>query len=67
VPKHAQKMKNKSGAQEIRFFGKIGFLKPPKVPKKSDFFGKIGFLKRAQGAQEILSVYPRHPLYLPEP
>jgi hypothetical protein len=28
VPKHAQKMKNKSGAQEIRFFGKIGFLKP---------------------------------------
>jgi hypothetical protein len=26
VPKHAQKMKNKSGAQEILFFGKIGFL-----------------------------------------
>jgi hypothetical protein len=35
VPKRAQKMKNKSAAQEIRFFGKIGFLKPcPNVPKK---------------------------------
>jgi hypothetical protein len=28
VPKHAKKMKKKSGAQEIRFFAKIGFLKP---------------------------------------
>jgi hypothetical protein len=28
VPKRAQKMKNKSGAEEIRFLGKIGFLKP---------------------------------------
>jgi hypothetical protein len=35
VPKRAQKMKNKSAAQEIRFFGKLGFLKPcPNVPKK---------------------------------
>jgi hypothetical protein len=48
------------GAKEIRFFGKIGFLKPGLL-KKSDvlgrsgcwnlgakeirFFGKIGFLK----------------------
>jgi hypothetical protein len=61
VPKRTQEMKKKSGAQEIRFFGKnrisqtaqgvialrflgkIGFLKPPKVAKKS--LGKIGFLK----------------------
>jgi hypothetical protein len=28
VPKRAQKMTNKSAAQEIRFWGKIGFLKP---------------------------------------
>jgi hypothetical protein len=28
VPKRAQKMTKKSCAQEIRFFGKIGFLKP---------------------------------------
>jgi hypothetical protein len=28
VPKRAQKTKNKSAAQEIRFLGKIGFLKP---------------------------------------
>jgi hypothetical protein len=35
VPKRAQKMKKKSAAQEIRFLGKIGFLKPcPNVPKK---------------------------------
>jgi hypothetical protein len=38
VPKHAKKMKNKSAAQEIRFFGKIGFIKHQtvclNVPKK---------------------------------
>jgi hypothetical protein len=28
VPKRAQKMTKKSGAQEIRFLGQIGFLKP---------------------------------------
>jgi hypothetical protein len=36
VPKHAKKMKKKSGAEEIRFLGKIGFLKPcPNVPKRA--------------------------------
>jgi ribosomal protein S16 len=50
VPKRAQKMKKKSGAQEIRFLEKIGFFKPcaqtcPKnekeiLPKKSLFFWK---------------------------
>jgi hypothetical protein len=40
VPKHAQKMKNKSGAQEIRFFWKNRISKTERR-----FFGKIGFLK----------------------
>jgi hypothetical protein len=61
VPKHAKKMKKKSGAEEIRFLGKIGFLKPcPNVPKRAQkmkkkscprnpyFFGKIGFLLKKQ-------------------
>jgi hypothetical protein len=39
-------------AQEIRFLGKIGFLKPcPRCPR-NPIFGK-NFSNRAQGAQEI--------------
>jgi hypothetical protein len=36
VPKHAQKMKKKSGAQEILFFGKIGFLKCAQTCPKNE-------------------------------
>jgi hypothetical protein len=36
VPKHAQKMKNKSCAQEIRFFGKIGFLNRAQTCPKNE-------------------------------
>jgi hypothetical protein len=60
VPKHAKKMKKKSAAQEIRFFGKfINRAQTCKKMKKKSavqeirFFGKIGFLNRAQGAQEL--------------
>jgi hypothetical protein len=42
------------GTQEIRFFGKIGFLKKPcQGAQEIRFFGKIGFLKPCQGTQEI--------------
>jgi hypothetical protein len=49
------------GAQEIRFFGKIGFLKSCKsdfsnrVPKRAQeiFLEKSDFSNRAQGTQEI--------------
>ncbi|RKZ87089.1 MAG: hypothetical protein DRR19_14060 [Candidatus Parabeggiatoa sp. nov. 1] len=37
----------KNESQEIRFFGKIGFLKfpcPLKMSQEIRFFGKIGFL-----------------------
>jgi hypothetical protein len=53
VPKHAQKMKKKSGAQEIRFFWKNRIsqtvpkhaqkMKKKSVPKKSDFLEKSDF------------------------
>jgi hypothetical protein len=57
VPKHAKKMKKKSGAQEIRFLGKIGFLKPcPSCPRNPIFWGKIGFVKPCPR-------YPRNPIF----
>jgi hypothetical protein len=36
VPKRAQKMKNKSAAQEIRFLGKIGFLNRAQTCPKNE-------------------------------
>jgi hypothetical protein len=59
----------KSAAQEIRFWGKIGFLKPcaqtcPRnpLPKKSDFGEKSDFSNRVpKRAQEIRC--PRNPIF----
>jgi hypothetical protein len=47
VPKRAQKMTKKSAAQELRFFGKIGFLNRAQTCKKND--------------KEIR--YPRNPIF----
>jgi hypothetical protein len=58
-------MTKKSAAQEIRFFGKIGFLKINLVSKKSDFLEKSDFSNRAQTCpkndKEIRC--PRNPIF----
>jgi hypothetical protein len=61
VPKHAKKMKKKSAAQEIRFLGKIGFLKKPYLYLRNLLYSiRLGAIL---AFRHCVSLYLRNSLY----